>query len=100
MWDGNYVTCQGQRVTDEDARALGEALQLALDDVPGHDARGHKPAGHPLPRDVARLLRDTSGGPGPDPAQALNAAEWFSGDRKEELRRLIDFCGRGGFRIS
>src|SRR4051794_40687695 len=98
-WDGNYGTAPGQRVSDEDGRALADALEHALDDVPAHDAREHKPQGYPMPRDVARLLRGLSGGHRPDPTQVISPLEWFSGKRKRELRRLIDFCRKGGFTI-
>ena len=99
VWDGNYVTGMGQRVTDRDARALADALDRALDDVPAHDARKHKPEGYPMPRDMARLLRGLSGDYQPDPRQVIAPLEWFSGHRKQELRELIEFCRRGGFTI-
>ena len=33
-WDGNYFTNDGQRVADEDARALADALEAALPHIP------------------------------------------------------------------
>jgi hypothetical protein len=50
-WDGNYCTNDGQRVADEDARNLAEALERALPDVPEEDAMADKSFYHPdLPR--------------------------------------------------
>ena len=37
-WDGRYVPICGQSVTEQDARALADALERALRDIPGHDA--------------------------------------------------------------
>jgi hypothetical protein len=39
VWGGNYVMGQGQRVSGGGASAPAGALERALPDVPGHDAR-------------------------------------------------------------
>ena len=36
-WDGNYHCNEGQRVSDRDARALGEALLRAADAITGNE---------------------------------------------------------------
>jgi hypothetical protein len=37
-WDGHYFRADGQRMTQADARALAQALERALGDIPDHDA--------------------------------------------------------------
>jgi hypothetical protein len=37
-WDGRYAPAYGQQVKDADARALADALERALRDIPDHDA--------------------------------------------------------------
>src|SRR5262249_21367663 len=59
------------------------------------DARGHEPAGAPVPEDVARLPRDFPGEQALTPTQMLDAAGWFGGAGKGELRRLIASRRRG-----
>ncbi len=98
-WYGGYVANAGQWVSAADARAWADALENALDDVPNHDARILKPQAYPMPIAVARLFRDLTGGGLPDPGQHINALEWFSGTRKQELRDFIAYCRRGGFAV-
>jgi hypothetical protein len=87
-WDGNYFTNDGQRVGDEDARGLAEALERALPDVPDHDALGDKAFYHPALPGV-RLV---------DARTPVNSFEWFAG-QKDVLKRFIAFCRAGGFEI-
>jgi hypothetical protein len=87
-WDGNYWTNDGQRVTDDDARNLADALEEALPDVPDHDALEGKKVRigntdeYAIPADVP-----------------TTPFEWFSGKAKQRLRDFIVFCRKGGFRI-
>jgi hypothetical protein len=98
-WYGGYVDNAGRRVSAADARAWADALESALDDIPDHDARALKPQAYPMPAAVARLLRDMPGDGLPDPGQFVNALEWFSGTRKQELRDFVAYCRRGGFAV-
>jgi len=82
-----FFNC-GYRVQADDARALGEALEQALPDVPDHDALEHKTFRHPSDPSV-RLI---------DVNTPVNPFEWFSG-KKDLLRDFIAFCRQGGFEI-
>jgi hypothetical protein len=85
---GSYFYNCGFRVTAEDARALAEALERALPDVPDHDALAGKTFTHPdLPG--VRLVNATT---------PVNPYEWFSG-KKGLLQDFIAFCRQGGFEI-
>lgn len=91
----NYFDRRGQQVTDDDARALADALERALPDVPDHDAIAHKvlsvidTPGLGVPPQLRML----------NPRARLNPFEYFSGTNKARLRRFIAFCRAGGFRI-
>ena len=129
-WDGAYLVNSGQRVTDEDAKAIAEALKEALDDVPNHDAIPDIPLVPPdggdfqgarrlklnAPKAVAEELSDTlnraagqdtgmkysivpSDEPDDDAIPHLTPHEYFSGPRKEYVRKFIAYCEKGGFRI-
>jgi len=84
----SYFSNGGFRVTPEDARALADALERALPDVPDHDAMGHKTFCHDALPGV-RLV---------DATTPVNPYEWFGG-KKELLQDMIDFCRQGGFEI-
>jgi hypothetical protein len=77
FWEAAGTTGLGPFPGFGPARALRMARDLedSLDDIPDFDARSHKADDH-------------------------NAYEWFSGDRKEGVRRFIDFCLAGPFVIS
>jgi len=96
----DYFSNHGQQVTDKDAEALAAALDIALDDIPNHDAINHKKRCNVLPRRVARMIQ-LMPGPRPVPTlhEAISAAEWFSGERKKRLVEFIAFCRSGGFEI-
>jgi hypothetical protein len=84
----SYFYNSGFRVTAEDSRALADALERALPDVPEHDALAGKAFVHPdLPG--VRLV---------DATTPVNPYEWFGG-KKELLRDFIAFCRQGGFEI-
>jgi len=85
----SYFHNVGFRVTTEDARALADALERALPDVPNHDALKLKAvtiAGAPGER---FLPVDTP----------VNAFEWFGGQNKRHLLDFIAFCRQGEFKI-
>jgi hypothetical protein len=85
-WEGGYDTNDGQRVTDEDAAALADALERALPDVPTHDALAHKT------REV--------GGIRCIPYDAdVSPLEYLSGKGRTRLTEFIRFCRDGGFEI-
>src|SRR5262249_52232156 len=86
---GGYFVNDGQRVTAEDARALADALERALPDIPDHDAMPHKTFEHPSEPGVRLVALDPRASP----------YEWFSGDKKRLVRQFIDFCRQGGFEI-
>jgi hypothetical protein len=85
---GSYFFNEGRRVTAADARALADALERALPDVPDHDALKDKAFYHPSLPGVPLL----------DARTPVNPFEWFSG-KKKVLRSFITFCRRGGFEI-
>ena len=41
-WEGQYITNDGQLVTAVDAKAIGNALENALDDIPDHSEMPEK----------------------------------------------------------
>jgi hypothetical protein len=84
----SYFLNDGLLVRPEDARALADALERALPDVPDHDALEHKTFTHPAEPGV-RLI---------DANTPVNPFEWFSG-KKDRLREFIAFCRKGGFEI-
>lgn len=69
-WPGSYIPQSGQKLTDEDARALVEALEQALERIPD---------------DGAAIT---------DPDLAM-----FGGDNKPWLRNLAGYCRAGGFYV-
>ncbi|MGQ0627403.1 MAG: hypothetical protein ACT4PL_04795 [Phycisphaerales bacterium] len=88
----NYFSRRGQRVTDEDAASIAEALSNAILDVPDHDAVAHK-----LLSTIDTSLLGTFRVL--DRRHKINPFEFFSGPNKKRLRRFIRFCQAGGFRI-
>jgi hypothetical protein len=85
----SYFRNAGFRVTAGDARALADALERALPDIPDHDGLGHKAVTLPTSPGENFLPLDTPASP----------YEVFSGQNKARLRRFIGFCRRGGFAI-
>ena len=88
-WDGHYFPADGQRMTSADARALGEALERALLDIPEPDAL----TGKVVPR---RAVRDDNvcrlWGREAVPGLAISPVEEFSGANKAVLRGFITHC--------
>jgi hypothetical protein len=85
----SYFNNAGFRVTAEDARALAEALENALPDVPNHEALTHKTVELPGAPGECLLPLGTP----------VNPYEWFSGKNKGHLIAFIGFCRQGAFEI-
>jgi len=79
------------RVTDADAKAMADALERSLADIPDHDAL----AAHPR----RGLSWDERYAGGPFLSNPPSLLEWFSGPNKQMVRDLIRFARRGGFRV-
>jgi hypothetical protein len=87
-WDpSSYTSNDGQIVSAADARALANALELALPNIPDHDA-------------LAKYRRPDGGiGIAPTPPPASDA-DWFSGaEAKAYVTEFIAFCRQGTFRV-
>jgi hypothetical protein len=84
----SYFKNGGARVTAEDARALADALERALPDVPCHNALEHE---------VVRF----AGVPGEflPFGTPVTPFEWFSGENRGRLKNVIAICRSGGFKI-
>jgi hypothetical protein len=85
----SYFDNAGFRVTAGDARALAEALERALPDVPCHDALAHKTV------EVAGAQGERFvpfGTP-------VSPFEWFGGENRAHLEAFIKFCRQGQFEI-
>jgi hypothetical protein len=85
----SYFRNAGFRVTTEDARALANALERSLPDVPNHEAAAHKTVELPgLPGERFVTL-----------ATPIDSFEWFNGQNKGYLLDFIAFCRQGEFKI-
>lgn len=88
----DYCNGKGQRVRAEDARALADALESIVDDLPDHD---------PLEDAVAHVLNV----PGYPALRTLttdkrvNPYEFFGGPNKEGFKAFIEFARAGGFAV-
>lgn len=90
-WDGNYWSNDWQTVTAQDARNLGDALELALPDFPDHDALEHKrETVHTV--HFGPIVTIPHGTP-------VSIFEVFSGPEKQYLRDFIAVCRAGEFYI-
>jgi hypothetical protein len=89
-WDTtNYYTNDFQRVTDEDAANIADALERALTHVPDEKTIAMEAATTP------------SGGIPFGVLEHLTPLDWCSGaDGKGHIRKFIDFCRTGAFYIS
>jgi len=87
-WAGNYLSNDGQVVSEHDARMLGLALERSLDDIPDQDVTAHK-------------IKPVEGFTGLHVDDDISPVEYFSGaNSKTYLREFIVFCKTGEFRIT
>ena len=84
-----YMHNSGPRVTPEDSRALADALEQALPDLPDHDALAHKAFEHPQAPGERFIAWNTP----------VTPMEMFSGKNKQRVRDFITFFRGGGFVI-
>ena len=112
VWDGTYLRVAGQTVREEDALALADALQMALDDIPDVNPDRDLDIEHDLPEWLSpaekALMRD--GLEDHDFQEHLEAHEeiplgilpfeYFAGDGKQNLIDFIHFSMLGEFVIS
>jgi hypothetical protein len=80
--DGDYTPPDGRRITEGDARAMADALERALPDIPDHDALSEKTASR---GDEPLSLWGRCASPG----VTIIAIEEFSGRNKPLLISLI-----------
>ncbi|MEM1329415.1 MAG: hypothetical protein AAGG07_02515 [Planctomycetota bacterium] len=88
----DYVTGRGQRVSEEDASALGSALRSIVDDLPNHDALAEKrvgATGSPIWPSLDVLQKGLAKAP----------FEVFGGANKPGYLRLTEFLDRGAFEV-
>jgi hypothetical protein len=104
-WFGLYLTNDGQMVTAEDARALAEALECALQDIPDEDVKmewSPKLWADDLPEWLAPYERElVEDGLQEHAAFAVQEQPFafFAGAEKQYLMRFIRFCRLGSFVI-
>lgn len=113
-WNGSYSSNDGQLVTAEDALALAEALEKALDDIPDQEDLIPKTILLTSNKDVETFLKINGDEtikmlkkPGfvnpsnciPVPNVMLTPLEFFSGHDKQHIIRFISFCQKGAFEI-
>jgi hypothetical protein len=85
-YDGPVLTPATRQLSAETARQLADALARALPDIPDHDATAPKRVYFAEP--VGPFAWDV-------PWEMLSDAEFFSGERKAELRECIALCRTG-----
>ena len=95
-WDGDYFSCDGQFVSENDALNLARSLEAGLDDIPDF-SETNAPSDIPdiiiaNVRRVAPKLKFYNSG---------NILEIWSGEDKLYLIEFIEFCkASGGFYIN
>lgn len=102
-WVGGYNSNDGQYVSPEDAKAMGDALGKALDDIPdsgGNDKTMTYSQGEVTGVPSVDLLISVLGPGIIGPNYKLSLFEFFAGeDNLEGLREFIQFCKQDGFFI-
>ena len=101
-WDGGYFTNEFQWVTDEDAAHIADALEQALDDIPDFDTDEkwveYGPTNLPTSQVERSLVEQGFAVSGPN--ESLSPLEFFSGERKQQVRDFITYCRAGAFFIA
>jgi len=113
-WGGGYTTNEYQRVTAEDAAALADALESALDDLPDVETANKMTDRVPATGDgplfgLHKMLREIAEAAGENPEEAytaimpdadLSPVDFYSGaEHKDKLRAFIAYCRDGEFNI-
>jgi hypothetical protein len=89
-WSGSYQSNDYQRVTEEDARNLADALERALPDVPRHRAWEGPAGGCTWLPDGTRVALPEA-----------NPLEYFSGpEGRQCMEEFIRYCRAGEFMIA
>ena len=89
-WDGRYAPPACQRMTEGDARAMADALERALPDIPDHDALSDKVLAPGGDDPLALWGRPARTG------VTITAMEEFSGPNKPYPRALVTHLREGG----
>jgi hypothetical protein len=106
VWLGSYLTNDGQMVLAKDALSLAEALTKALDEIPNvgatldWDPRLWVEDDMPewLSPEEREVIEEGLEAFAPD-VRKMHPLEFFAGDEKPHLVRLIRFCRLGSFVI-
>ena len=96
-WNGGYDTFNGEWVTDDDARALAEALDRALDDLPDNTMPDRI-----IETEIEEIDREGEVSISfhiIEANKSLNLFETFGGQYKSDLKTFIRFARQGGFHI-
>ena len=105
-WDGSYLTNEDQMVRAEDALSLAEALARSLDDIPDANLEMDWNPKFWIQDDLPEWLSPEEKALVEDGLEddlldimGTHPFEFFAGDEKRHLTRLIRFCRLGSFVI-
>jgi len=106
VWNGTYLTNDGQTVITEDALSLADALGKALDDIPDVSATMDWNPRFWLEDDLPEwlspeekeMIEDGLEEHSPD-VMEMHPFEFFAGDEKPHLIEFIRFCRLGSFTL-
>ena len=90
LWDGRYTPPECQRMTESDARAMADALERTLPDIPEHDALSDKVLARGGDEPLALWGQPAR------PGVTITPMEEFSGRNKPYLISLISHLREGG----
>jgi len=106
VWDGTYLTNDGQVVIAEDALSLAMALEKCLDDIPDFNIELDRVPKRRevdelpewlLPEEGVIIEGEPKDQQHDDPE--IHPFEYFAGDEKRHLVDFIKFCQLGSFII-
>jgi len=86
-----YLSCEGQRVRNHDAKKLARALKLSLHDIPDHALKGAVAGSSSF---GARFDENSR-----KKRSVTNLIRYFSGEDKKKIREFVAYTAKGGFRI-
>ena len=106
VWNGTYLTNDGQTVMMEDALSLADALEKALDDIPDASAEMDWNPKFWIVDDLPEwlspeereMIEDGLEEHAPD-VMEMHPFEFFAGVEKPHLIEFIRFCRLGSFTI-